>query len=339
MDKKSMHAHMGSLQQEAYIRPVTHLEGRAQGLTEYLVKNGPLHFSVMAGKCLDISDFSYKGVSFHFLSKPGLTGRQHYDTHGQEALRSIMGGFLFTSGLESICAPCVVNGKAYPMHGRLRSTPAEHASADACWEGDRYCLSINGEMREAELFGENLVLRRQIETIYGEKSITLRDEIENLSYRDEPIMLLYHINFGYPLLAEGTRIILPTEKVMPRDEAAAPHVKEWNRMAAPKPNEPEYVFLHDLKANEQGNTFAAIVNDELGLGMKITYHKQQLPYFMEWMSTAAGDYALGLEPANASVYGRLHHEKEGTVPMLAPFVKKRIELTFTVLEKDEIKNL
>jgi len=107
-------------------------------------------------------------------------------------------------------------------------------------------------------------------------------------------------------------------------------------MAAPKPNEPEYVFLHDLKACGQGDTYAAIVNDTLGLGMKIGFNKRQLPYFMEWMSTASGDYALGLEPANSSVYGRTYHEREGTVHMLAPFEKEVINLTFTVLEGKEI---
>lgn len=59
-----------------------------------------------------------------FLAKPGLEGRNQYDTNGEEALRSIMGGLFFTCGLENICAPCTVEGKDYPMHGRMRTTPA-----------------------------------------------------------------------------------------------------------------------------------------------------------------------------------------------------------------------
>ena len=56
---------------------------------------------------------------------------------------------------------------------------------------------------------------------------------------------------------------------------------------------------------------------------------------MEWKSTASGDYVLGLEPANSSVYGRPYHEAEGSLHRLSPFAKERNVLTFTVLEGEE----
>ena len=126
----------GSMQQVMNVRPVTYDEGRARGMKAYEVKNGPLRFMVTADKCMDIADVSFLGHNISFLSKPGLMGRNHYDTNGAEAQRSIMGGMLFTCGLENICAPCRVDGKEYPMHGRIRTTPAEHVCADAGWEGD-----------------------------------------------------------------------------------------------------------------------------------------------------------------------------------------------------------
>ena len=79
--------YMGSMQQAAYIRPVTFAEGRSTGLKAYEVKNGPLTYKLMADKCLDMSELSYKGVNFSFLSKPGLQGRNAYDTAGAEAIR------------------------------------------------------------------------------------------------------------------------------------------------------------------------------------------------------------------------------------------------------------
>lgn len=59
-------------------------------------------------------------------------------------------------------------------------------------------------MREAELFGENLTLRRTITTRYGENRICIEDEITNEGFRREPMMLLYHMNVGYPLLCEDS---------------------------------------------------------------------------------------------------------------------------------------
>ena len=199
------------------------------------------------------------------------------------------------------------------MHGRIRTTPAEHLSAGAAWEGEDYVLRISGEMREGELFGENLVLRRSLETVLGQKSLTLTDEIENQGFRDEPLMLLYHINIGYPLLDEGTRLLAPTRSVTPRDQAASGHEDRWNLMDPPRDNEPEYVFIHDLAWDSKGNGVVCVVNDRLKLGLKIQFTGEHLPYFMEWKSTASGDYVLGLEPANSSVYGRPYHEAEGSL--------------------------
>lgn len=218
------------------------------------------------------------------------------------------------------------------MHGRIRTTPAEHLTADAFWEGESYVLRTSGEMREAELFGENLVLRRSIETRWGEKSLTVTDEIENQGFRPEPLLLLYHINIGYPLLDEGTEVLLPTRSVTPRDEASKGHEMRWNVMDAPKDNEPEYVFIHEPVADEDGNVIVCVLNERLKLGLRLSYTAANLPRFMEWKSTASGDYVVGLEPSNSSVYGRLYHEREGSVHHLAPFAKETNVLTFTVLD-------
>lgn len=332
MKKQDMMKYVGTMQQVASIRPVIFMEGRSTGLKAYEVKNGCMTYQILADKCLDVSGLSYKGINMNFLSKPGLQGLGHYDTNGKEAVRSIMGGLFFTSGLENICEPCTIQGTDYPMHGRIRSTPGEHLSADAYWEGDQYHLKVSGEMREAALFGENMVLRREISSVYGENSFTVTDEIENESYREEPMMLLYHINLGYPFLNPDTRFYIPTRKVIPRDKRACGHEEEYDRMEAPKDNEPEYVFLHDLKTDEDGNTDVLAVNVPLGLGLQISYNTKFLPYFMEWKSVASGDYVVGLEPANSSVYGRVYHEERNSVHKMAPFAKERNVLKFTVLD-------
>lgn len=336
MNREELLKKVGSMQQLAYVRPIQYQEGRTSGLKAFEVKNGPLTYHVLGDKCLDVGQFTYKGINMNFLSKPGLQGRNHYDTNGDEALRSIMGGLFFTAGLENICAPYTgKDGKDYPMHGRIRTTPAEHLSADAFWKDGEYVLRTSGEMREAELFGENMVLRRSIESRYGQKSITVTDEIENQSYRSEPLMILYHINIGYPLLDEGCELLVPTRSVTPRDEASTGKEAEWNRMDPPKDNEPEYVFIHEPVANEDGEVVVSVLNDELKLGIQIRYTSKYLPRFMEWKSTASGDYVLGLEPSNSSVYGRSYHEEQGDLHMLEPFAKETNVLTFTVLEGEE----
>ena len=333
--KKDLMRYSGSLQQIAYVRPIIYYEGRSKGLKAYDVKNGKMSFRVLADKCLDVSEFSYAGINMSFLSKPGLQGLAHYDTNGAEAQRSIMGGFFFTAGLENICAPCNINGVDYPMHGRIRTTPAEHLSSDAFWENDEYKIKISGEMREAALFGENLVLRRSIETKYGSKSFVLTDEFENEAFRDEVLMLLYHINIGWPFLDEHTKIYIPTSKITPRNSDAEGHEENYNVMDAPKDNEPEYVFIHDIKADKNKDTEVIAVNTKLKLGLKIAWNTKYLPYFMQWKSTASGDYVIGLEPANSLVHGRVWHEEHGNIHKIAPFTKEKNILVFTILDGEE----
>lgn len=335
MDRKELLRKIGHMSQVAGVQALSYEEGRAAGMKGWQVKNGPLQFTVMRDKCLDLAELSYKGVQMNFLSGPGLQGRNHYDTNGAEAQRSIMGGMLFTCGLENICAP-YEGEKSYPMHGRIRTTPAEHTGAEAGWQEDRYQISVHGEMREAELFGENLVLKRTITTVYPEKEIVIEDVIENQGFREEPVMLLYHFNVGYPLLEEGARIILPTRQVIPRDETAAPHVRTYDVMKEPIDNEPEYVFLHELAADEEGNTFAAVINEKMGMGIRLEFNQKEMPWFMEWQSCASGDYVVGLEPANSSVYGRAYHEERGDLHTIAPLAEEHKKLTIRILEGKEL---
>lgn len=335
MEKKELYEYVGNMQQLAYVRPVVHGEGRSSGLKAYEVKNGELFFRALADKCLDVAELSYKGMNINFLSKPGLQGRNHYDTNGEEALRSIMGGFFFTAGLETICAPCTIDGKDYPMHGRIRTTPGEHLCGDAFWKDGKYVLRVQGEMREAELFGENMVLRRSIESCYGEKSFTVTDEITNEACRREPLMILYHINIGYPFLDENTELWIPTKKVTPRDEEAEGHEDRYDRMEPPRPQEPEYVFIHDLKRDEKQNTFVCAVNRKKGIGLRIDFNMKYLPYFMEWKSIASGDYVIGLEPANSSVYGKTWHADHDCVHYLEPFASETNVLKFTIGDTPE----
>lgn len=335
MNKKEIYQYVGSMQQLAYIRKITCEEGRSTGLRMYDVKNECLQYQVMCDKCMDVAGLTYKGINMNFLSKPGLQGRNHYDTNGQEALRSIMGGLFFTAGLENICAPYKNETGEYPMHGRIRTTPAENVSASEEWTKEGLALRVSGTMREAELFGENMVLRRTIETIAGSKSMKVIDEVENEAYREEPLMLLYHINMGYPFLTPDVKLYIPTRSVTARDEDAKGHETEYDRMDPPKKNEPEYVFIHDIKETKDKKTWVLVINEKLKLGLKIQYSTENLPYFMEWKSTAAGDYVIGLEPSNSSVYGRGFHEKNDNLHMLKPFEKEKNELIFTVLDGEE----
>lgn len=92
MGRTDLLRYTGNLQQIAYARRICYDEGRARGLHAVEVVNGPMRFGIMLDKCMDVSELSWRGEQISFLSKPGLNGRNPFDTHGAEAQRSIMGG-------------------------------------------------------------------------------------------------------------------------------------------------------------------------------------------------------------------------------------------------------
>ena len=336
MEKSTLLSYVGSMQQLVSVRPVIFQDGRLSGAHGFLVKNGFTSFTVVTDKCMDIGELQYKGINFSFLAKPGLNGRNQFDTHGKEALRSIIGGLFFTCGTENICASFTdsKSEKDYPMHGRLRTTPAEHICSDSFWTDDRYTIRLSGEMREAELFGENMQLRRTITTELNSKYITVQDVVTNESFRPEPLLYMYHINFGFPLVSPDAQIILPVNDTIPRDDISREGLANWEIMPEPLPEAPEQVFIHDLECDQGGHTFAAIYNPSLEVGIEIDFCKHSFPNFMMWKSIASGDYVIGFEPSNTSVYGRQYQEEHGGLHVLGSQKSEEFLLRFRILDGD-----
>lgn len=337
--KKEILKKVGNMSQLAYVRSYCMNEGKAYGVKAFDVfTGGGLDFTVLEGKCLDIFNLKYKGVNLSFISKPGLQASEYFNPHGVEFFRYFQAGTLYTCGLSNIGVPCVDGNEEFNFHGRISQTPADKVSVVSDWEGDEYVMEISGEMREAAHYKENLVLKRSITTKLGAKSITIRDIVENQGFEEQPVMLLYHFNFGYPLLNEGARVIVPNIETIPRTDAAKQGMSEFGKICAPVDQLEENVFYHKNAADKDGNSYAALINDSLGLGVYIKYNTQQLPMLAEWKSMASGDYALGLEAGNHYLEGRDVERERGTLKNLTPFGQMYFDLELGVLDgSEEIK--
>ena len=114
VDQRTLMAVCGNMEQIAGVRRIEFQDGRASGLRCALVENGPVEMPLMLDKCLDPAWIRYKGINLSLLTKPGLQGRNPYDTAGDEAVRSIMGGAMFTCGLGNVHGNRVVDGVEYP---------------------------------------------------------------------------------------------------------------------------------------------------------------------------------------------------------------------------------
>jgi len=159
-------------------------------------------------------------------------------------------------------------------------------------------LEVTGRIVLSRVFGENLATSRTITTRLGWPGVEVVDRTENLGAATMPLMQLYHMNFGWPLIGEETRLIAPSHDVVPRDAEAAKGVAEWDRFLPPTANFAEQVFYHDLPADEKGFCAMRISNPAFGPDVALSFRKAELPNLVQWRMPGYGDYVMGLEPAN-----------------------------------------
>ena len=94
------------------------------------------------------------------------------------------------------------------LHGQISNSPAEMESIiQPDLQAGQLDMSITGRIRETKIFGPSLELRRTISGTLGQPMIRIHDEVINRGNTPAPHMLLYHFNFGWPLVDEGTDIL------------------------------------------------------------------------------------------------------------------------------------
>lgn len=343
MTKTQIMQRVGDISQIAEARYSRLQDGKADGMPIVDFKTGSgFNFSVLPGRAMDIAWAEYKGNSIGFISKTGVVNASFYEHDYDGFHRNFFAGLLTTCGLRNVGGECN-DGEPLGLHGRISNTPASNVSINNYWQDDDFVMSVTGDVRESKLYCENLLLTRKVTAILGEKKLTIEDRIENCGFRPEPLTLLYHFNFGYPLLDETTRVILPSKESVPRDEVAKKVFDQFDRFEQPQDDFPETVFFHKLQHDKTGNTYAALFNKELGdngLGIAMKFNTKKLPCLTEWKNMGKGDYVVALEPGNCYPIGRDTIREQGDLTILEPGEIKDFTLELSVLDGiDELNNL
>ena len=323
--------YLGNLKQLCGVNRITYAEGKADGIRAYeLYNNAGLSFTCMDSRCMDIYRMAYRGINIPFLAKPGLCSASHTDLHGVNFLRSIGGGLVYTCGLSNVGNAYVneAEGADDIFHGRLRFTPAENSGSFTRWENDEYVIGVHGEMRDASLFKDNLVLSRTVSTSMNSKTVTIEDFVTNEGFETQDLMLTYHINLGYPLVRKGCSVHIPSDEAIPMNAAAQEGIEDWAQVSGPIDGYNENVFVHRLRCNEQGKVVAGLYNHELRLGLQLTFDSAAMPYIVQWKCMKSGDYVMGIFPSNNHAAGRGYERGQGTLRRIKPF--ERIQAGFVL---------
>jgi hypothetical protein len=176
-------------------------------------------------------------------------------------------------------------------------------------------LTVTGEVRQAKVFGENLLLRRTITADLGGSSLRVHDTITNEGIADAGIMVLYHCNIGWPLLDERATLSIPSREVSPRDADAESGVARWDQVEEPQAGYAEQVFRHDFQ--NSGTAVVSIDNPATGIRLELLFDSATLPGLHQWKMSGEGHYVMGLEPTNANwSFGRASAREAGILPIL-----------------------
>lgn len=236
---------------------------------------------------------------------------------------------LVRCGLESNGAPEFhENGTLrYPLHGKIANIPAHNVTVSVDGEAGR--IELAGQVDEARLFFNKLRLSSRYVTAVGQPGFTLVDTVTNLSAEPGELELLYHINFGTPLLDPGSKVILPVRRLAPRDAVAMRTLDQWDVYGPATPGVPESVFFMQLAADPDGNTRALLQNAAGNSGVSLLFNTNQLPCFSLWKNpqAAVDGYVTGLEPGINFPNCKSFEKQRGRVAVLAPGESRTFQIT------------
>lgn len=318
---------VGRLEQVGGVRLVTLGDGAERGVRVLEFRTGAgFDFDVLVDRCFDVGRCALHGRSLAWESPTGFAHPHSYESAGVGFLRTFGGGLLTTCGLDHVGDA----EEGFVLHGRATSLPARLAGYGTRAEADGgLTLWAEGEVTQAAVYGERLVLRRRIEARVGETCLRVADTVTNEGHVPAEHMLLYHVNAGFPVLDEGAELLVPARSV--RALGGQP-VDGYTTMHAPRHGWAQETYEHDNGSEPDGRVPVALVNRARGLGLYEVYRRDQFPYHWCWRELSEGTYVVGLEPVtNSGVGGRAAARASGELIVLEPGETRPYEIELGAL--------
>lgn len=301
------------------------LEGKPKGMTFYHLKNGKgLEMDVSLDRNADISSLSYKGMNLSYLSPCGHVGSQYYDDKGNGFLKSFTAGFLTTCGLTTFGSPSIDEGESLPLHGTIGNTPTSHAYYSVNEEN----IEIQSLTKDETIFSHKLILEREIVLSLSSNHFVIHDKVTNRGDKPSPLMLLYHMNLGYPFLDEDLLLNIPSLSIRGRTPNAENTINTAFKMEKPTAGYVERCYYHKMK----GRAHVYAFNKKLNIGLSLSYDTKEFPCLTEWKMMGKRDYVLGIEPGTNYPDGRETARKEKALIFLNPEESKQFEIEVEIFE-------
>jgi hypothetical protein len=339
--REMIERHAGDLAAAGSVRSVVLDDGIERGIRVLEFRTGGgLRFDVLVDRAMDIGLAEFDDISVGWRSATGFRHPGLHEVNDEDGLSWLrsMSGLLVSAGLDHTLFGGPVDGSsyAYPpraivrhgLHGRIANIPARLLGYGERWQDGRCVLWAEGEVRQAAIFGEHLVLRRRIEADLGGTQIRLSDTVVNAGFDLTPHMFLYHVNVGWPLLGPGARFEATVAETVWRSDSAVTQSVSRTLIPEPQPGFVEQVYEHVLVPDSDGRARARLVNHRLGRAFELDYDPIAFPAFFQWLNLREGSYAVGLEPSTHHVAGDAAAREDESMIWLSHGEERHYETVF-----------
>jgi hypothetical protein len=318
---------VGRLEQVAGVRLVTLGDGLGRGVRVLEFRTGSgFAFDVMVDRSFDVGRCEMAGQPLNWQSNQGVVGPWYYENTDWGWFRGWGGGMVVTCGLDHTLGPTddsasdyhqphIFKTLHYGLHGRVGGLPARLVGYGERWEGDECVLWAEGEVLQSAVFGEHMLLRRRIEARVGQSRFTIHDEVENVGHSRTSHMFLYHCNTGFPVVDEGSLLIVPSTRTT--TDYGVP-IEGYRTLNAPTKDFTEACFEHELAPERDGRVPVAVVNRRLGLGVYQVFNVKQLPHHTVWRMMGEDTYSMAMEPSTNRDAGRDDAKARGELLYMEP---------------------
>ncbi|MBS0211213.1 MAG: aldose 1-epimerase family protein [Planctomycetes bacterium] len=213
------------------------------------------------------------------------------------------------------------------LHGKIGNIPASEVEV-LVDRAPPHRLRVRGTVNERCFFGPKLELVTEVSTEPGSDTFRIDDAVTNHGSGSQEFQLIYHVNYGAPLLERGATVVAALDRVAPMNDNAAKAIDGFATYAGPTPGFVEQVYLAHPRADSNGRTMAMLRNAAGDQAASMAWSVTELPYLTIWKNTAAAadGYVTGLEPATGFPFNRGVERKAGRLPKLAAGETRRFKI-------------
>ena len=299
-----------------------------------------LRYKVVIDRAMDIAEAFFNQHSLTWLSHSGITYPQPFSNRGMGWIRTFGGGLLTTCGLEHVGGPETDEHGERGLHGLISNCVAEIESiSQPDVLNGILDFNIRGKIKQTQVFGPSFEMKRTISGMLGSPVILLHDEVTNCANTPTPHMLLYHLNFGWPLVDEGTDLLWQGHWNSPGEKTDTKIFREGNDFRkCPSPlsahdGPGEEVAFIDISSDESGKCTAGLFNEGLNLAVAIRFSKKELPWLTNWQHWGKGEYVTGLEPGTNPPIGQSKARAQHELIFLEPGETRTYDLEIEILHE------